>query len=97
MKHHLSLPWLQVTVQEKEFLKNQGNKQWLKGIQFLPRKIRNLLQLNKILAHQPWFVKTEHVKVRQTTSHLQGGGSAHFIKSIFAKECHFHSLHGATY
>ena len=50
-------------VQEAEFLKNQGDRQWLKGIQFLPAKIRSLLHLNKILAHQPWFITTDHIKV----------------------------------
>ena len=50
-------------VQEEEFLKNHGDKNWLKGIQFLPAKMRSLLHLNKILAHQPWFITTDRIKV----------------------------------
>lgn len=64
---HIIIPMgvllVQVTVQEGEFLKNHGDKLWLKGIQFLPARIKNLLHLNKVLAHQPWLVKTQHIKV----------------------------------
>ena len=52
-----------MTLQEVEFLKNRGEKQWLQGIQFLPTKMRNLLFLNKVLAHQPWYVQAKHLKV----------------------------------
>ena len=57
-----------MTVQEAEFLKNRGDKLWLKGIQYLPAKIKNLLYLNKVLAHQPWLVKTQHIIVRVSLS-----------------------------
>jgi len=60
----LSLFLSQVTQQEMEFVKNLGDAQWLVGIEHLPVKIKNLLFFNKILAHQPWFIRTEHVKVR---------------------------------
>ena len=53
----------QVTIQEAEFLKNGGDPKWLLGIEHLPAKMLVLLPINKILAHQPWFVKPEHMKV----------------------------------
>ncbi len=52
-----------MTLQEVEFLKNGGHQDWLKGTNEVPAKIRNLQILNKILAHQPWILKTEDVKV----------------------------------
>ena len=52
-------------MQEADFLKNHGDVLWLKGIQHLPIKMKNLLYFNKALAHQPWVIKTEHVKVSE--------------------------------
>ena len=50
-------------MQEAEFLKNGGNVTWLQGVQHLPPKMFSLLLINKLLAHQPWFVMPEHMKV----------------------------------
>ena len=50
-------------MQEAEFLKNGGDISWLQGLQHLPKKMLNLLSVNKTLAHQPWFVSPELVKV----------------------------------
>ena len=50
-------------MQEQEFRKHDGDPLWLKGLQHLPAKMRNLLMVNKMLAHQAWFVRPEHVKV----------------------------------
>ena len=55
-----------MTVLEAEFLKNDGDPQWLKGLQYVPPKVINLLTINKMLAHQPWFVKPSHMKVHCT-------------------------------
>ena len=32
--------------------------EWLKGPEYLPPKLKNLLLLNQLLAHQPWLVKS---------------------------------------
>ena len=55
----------QVTMQEAEFLKNDGDPLWLKGLQHLPTKMLNLLKVNKLLAHQPWFIKPDNMKVKR--------------------------------
>ena len=54
---------LQVSIQEKEFLEQKGNRDWLQGLDHIPQKLRNLLTLNKLLAHQPWKVQADLFKV----------------------------------
>ncbi|KAJ6215777.1 hypothetical protein RDWZM_010277 [Blomia tropicalis] len=46
----------------KEFLMNGGDPEWLKGLTFAPEKLRNLDEVNKILAHQPWLFKKAHIE-----------------------------------
>ena len=52
-----------VTYLEMEFRSKGGNISWLKGIQDVPAKIQNLLLLNKMLCHQPWYITQEHFQV----------------------------------
>ncbi|XP_065909041.1 sestrin-1-like [Dysidea avara] len=51
-----------VSIQEKEFLEQKGNRDWLQGLDHIPQKLRNLLTLNKLLAHQPWKVQADLFK-----------------------------------
>jgi sestrin len=46
---------------EQEFLANGGDPTWLKGIYHIPKKMSNLLELNCLLAHQPWLVTKNHI------------------------------------
>ncbi|XP_071044104.1 sestrin-1 isoform X2 [Parasteatoda tepidariorum] len=39
-----------------------GNLQWLQGLQFTPKKLKNLNEINKILAHSPWLLKRCHIE-----------------------------------
>jgi hypothetical protein len=43
---------------------NGGDPDWIEGIHKIPKKIYNLLELNQLLAHQPWLVTKEHISVR---------------------------------
>ena len=54
----------------KNFVDLDGNESWLKGIDYLPEKLKNLLTINKILAHQPWLITHNHIQVCYTTSML---------------------------
>lgn len=47
---------------EIEFLKHQGNKTWLQGLDYIPAKLRALSVINKILAHQPWLLSPGHIE-----------------------------------
>lgn len=52
-----------VRLYEIEFLKQQGEKEWLQGLNYIPAKLRALCEINKILAHQPWLLKASHIEV----------------------------------
>jgi len=43
------------------FLQLGGNPDWLRGTDHLPAKLRHLLPLNSILAHQPWLLGSHHI------------------------------------
>ncbi|KAM4660348.1 sestrin-3-like isoform 3-T3 [Amazona ochrocephala] len=46
-----------------QFLRAGGDPQWLRGLNFIPPKLRNLNEINKILAHRPWLITKEHIEV----------------------------------
>ncbi|KAF2073625.1 hypothetical protein CYY_005082 [Polysphondylium violaceum] len=45
-----------VSLQEHEFLQNNGDPRWLQGIEFIPAKLKNLLKVIELMAHQPWLL-----------------------------------------
>lgn len=47
-----------------EFLQVGGNPAWLQGLHCAPQKLRNLNEINKLLAHRPWLITKEHIEVR---------------------------------
>lgn len=47
-----------------EFLQVGGNPAWLRGLHCAPQKLRNLNEINKLLAHRPWLITKEHIEVR---------------------------------
>lgn len=51
-----------VQLYEIEFLKQQGEKTWLQGLDYIPAKLRALSAINKILAHQPWLLSPGHIE-----------------------------------
>ncbi|NXF73989.1 SESN2 protein, partial [Sclerurus mexicanus] len=51
-----------VGVHMGEFLQVGGNPAWLRGLHCAPQKLRNLNEINKLLAHRPWLVTKEHIE-----------------------------------
>ncbi|XP_069746893.1 sestrin-3-like isoform X2 [Narcine bancroftii] len=45
-----------------EFLQVGGDSEWLSGLEYIPQKLKNLNEVNKILAHRPWLITKEHIK-----------------------------------
>ncbi|XP_068019702.1 sestrin-3-like isoform X2 [Melanerpes formicivorus] len=45
-----------------QFLQAGGDPQWLRGLDYIPPKLRNLNEINKILAHRPWLITKEHIE-----------------------------------
>lgn len=42
-----------VNLHKKEFLEQHGDPNWLKGLDYIPAKLRAIYDINKILAHRP--------------------------------------------
>lgn len=40
-----------------------GNQMWLKGLRYIPQKLLDLYEINKILAHRPWLLNKTHIEV----------------------------------
>ncbi|XP_068844913.1 sestrin-3 isoform X4 [Capricornis sumatraensis] len=45
-----------------EFLKTGGIAEWLNGLQYVPQRLKNLNEINKLLAHRPWLITKEHIQ-----------------------------------
>lgn len=50
-----------INLHKHEFERLGGNKEWLKGLAFVPPKIQSLDVLNTVLAHQPWTAIVNHL------------------------------------
>ncbi|KAI9559215.1 Sestrin-like protein [Daphnia sinensis] len=48
--------------QVSEFLQQGGDKRWLNGLHAIPAKLRDLYDINKILAHRPWLITKHHIE-----------------------------------
>ncbi|XP_051882145.1 sestrin-3-like isoform X3 [Pristis pectinata] len=51
-----------VNMHINEFLQVGGDSEWLSGLEYIPQKLKNLNEVNKILAHRPWLITKEHIK-----------------------------------
>ncbi|XP_012599374.1 sestrin-3 [Microcebus murinus] len=45
-----------------EFLKTGGIPEWLNGLEYVPQRLKNLNEINKLLAHRPWLITKEHIQ-----------------------------------
>jgi sestrin len=85
-RHHCSYL---VSTQMTEFLSCGGDPAWLQGLQFAPKKLRNLNELNKILAHRPWLITRQHIEcLRQGCDSWSVSELAHAVVLL----AHFHTL-----
>lgn len=50
-----------VQQQEQEFILAGGDERWLQTTQNCPRKLQRILEVNAILAHQPWRLQPSHI------------------------------------
>ena len=57
-----------------EFLQAGGNPAWLQGLHCAPQKLRNLNEINKLLAHRPWLITKEHIEVGDPKMRSWGWG-----------------------
>lgn len=76
---------------EDEFKQLNGQYEWLNGLEHIPQKLRDLYEINKLLAHQPWLLTRGHIK-----KILRGKFSWSITELIMAITIltHFHALSG---
>ncbi|XP_022167140.1 sestrin homolog isoform X1 [Myzus persicae] len=78
-----------INFHKKQFLEHNGDANWLKGLSHVPRKLRNLYEINKILAHRPWLVTKEDIqKVVKGPNSWSMSDLGHALVLLV----HFHSL-----
>ena len=65
-----------------QFLRAGGDPQWLRGLDFIPPKLRNLNEINKILAHRPWLITKGHIEVYQPRTRVVMGTAATSMCSL---------------
>jgi hypothetical protein len=70
-----------ISLQKQEFLLQGGDHTGLKGLSRIPQKLRDLYEINKILAHRPWLLTKSHIEVKTVhpalvlhPSCISGGG-----------------------
>nr|XP_014341071.1 PREDICTED: sestrin-2 [Latimeria chalumnae] len=73
-----------------DFLQAGGNREWLNGLNFAPQKLRNLNEINKLLAHRPWLITKEHIEALLTTGE-NSWSLAELIHAVVLLT-HYHSL-----
>lgn len=56
--------------QETEFLLNGGDPSWLEDLNNASPKMKAIFELNQILAHQPWLIKTSDIEKILKGDHL---------------------------
>uniref|UniRef100_F6T7E5 Uncharacterized protein n=1 Tax=Ciona intestinalis TaxID=7719 RepID=F6T7E5_CIOIN len=80
-----------VHLMEAQFLLQGGNREWLKGLDHIPAKLRALSKLNRLLAHRPWLVTAQDFK-----DLTEGDAASRWQHSQLAQAvvllCHFHGL-----
>ncbi len=83
-----------VDQQEREFLLQNGQKSWLLGVDFIPPKLKDLHELNKLLCHQPWLVNQNHI---QKILKSPNGWTLTELITAITILIHFHALSGFVF
>lgn len=78
-----------INLQRQEFLLQGGNPRWLQGLDYIPQKLRDLYEINKILAHRPWLMNRSHIQ--KLTKGKDSWSLAEVVHAIVLL-AHFHSL-----
>ncbi|XP_016397264.1 sestrin-3 [Sinocyclocheilus rhinocerous] len=63
---------------------------WLRGLEFCPQRLRNLNEINKILAHRPWLITKQHIQALVKTGE-HSWSLAELVHAVVLL-AHFHAL-----
>ncbi|XP_069830914.1 sestrin-1 [Dendropsophus ebraccatus] len=84
-----------VNLHVNDFIQSGGDQKWLNGLENAPLKLRNLGELNKLLAHRPWLITKEHIEqLLKTGEH--SWSLAELIHAVVLL-AHYHSLASFTF
>lgn len=83
-----------VNMQKQEFILQGGNEKWLLGLHHTPQKLRDLNEINKILAHRPWLMSKEHIE--KLTKGKDNWSLSEVVHAIVLL-AHFHALSTFVY
>ncbi|KAI1294604.1 Sestrin-3 [Halotydeus destructor] len=78
-----------VNLQKQEFTMH-GDMRWLQGLDQIPQKLRDLNEINKILAHQPWLFNKSHIE--KLTRNRDDSWSVSELVHAIVLLAHFHAL-----
>ncbi|EFC42903.1 sestrin [Naegleria gruberi] len=83
---------------EVEFLLNGGNEEWLKGIEFIPQKLKKLLKFNSLLCHMPWMLNEDSISELVSNNGVGENAwtMAELVHAVIIMT-HFHALSGFIY
>ncbi|XP_048838115.1 sestrin-3 [Brienomyrus brachyistius] len=79
-----------VKMHAREFYQMGVCVEWLKGLQYAPQRLRNLSDINKILAHRPWLLTKEHIQKLVKTGE-SSWSLAELVHAVVLL-AHFHAL-----
>ncbi|CAG0894323.1 unnamed protein product [Darwinula stevensoni] len=64
-----------------------GNQEWLCGLHAAPGKLCSISELNRILAHRPWILSSQHIQ-----NLMKGSWSLSEVVHAIVIMLHFHAL-----
>ncbi|XP_064413994.1 sestrin-3-like isoform X2 [Latimeria chalumnae] len=79
-----------VNMHVNEFLQVGGDAEWLNGLDYVPQRLKNLNEINKILAHRPWLITKEHIQKLVKTGE-NGWSLAELVHAVVLL-AHYHAL-----
>lgn len=83
-----------VKQQEQEFLLAGGDETWLETTKNCPPKLVRLLEVNALLAHQPWKLQPSHITELMKSADLSARWSAAELVQAFIILATFRALSG---
>eukprot|EP00941_MAST-03F_sp_MAST-3F-sp1_P003218 g3218.t1 len=76
------------------YLRHGGDPSWLQGTEYIPLKLRGLLDLNALLAHQPWMISAQTIATLAAGNPSSPGTGWNIAEIVHATVlmAHFHAL-----
>ncbi|KAK3096518.1 hypothetical protein FSP39_000957 [Pinctada imbricata] len=83
-----------IHLHEQEFILQGGDCEWLKNPACIPKKLKDLYHVNKILAHRPWLLNKSHIE--KLTRGKDNWSVSEVVQALILL-AHFHALCSFVY